>query len=291
MSDGTPLEQAKAFLKAADRHLHRDDDLINPEWEWEPVRVPLTFGTLHALVAQIELDEKRETELRRQLETAGKALQKGALDVTDPVREIAGLRAELESVAAERDRLAAENAQMRETIKTVVQYLRPLWGTLIKLIVPLWNQLEPLLEPDTETGPEPSHGESGVCAVCHGEIEYFEEARQVPGGGVETLNSWWSHRVHPDDGHDAVPGVHETDPEPEPKLGDHGTCAYLVGRGAEGSAPCGYEIVLHEERAPELPYDSMYDPPHPHVPHFIRVWRHTDSKIDGMHKAVLGGPA
>lgn len=84
-------------------------------------------------------------------------------------------------------------------------------------------------------------------------------------------------------------GPYETDADPEPRLGDHGTCAYLVGRGTEGTAPCGYEIQLHEERT-VLMADGTDGRGRPGG-RLVRVWRHADVAIDYMHAAVLGGPA
>jgi hypothetical protein len=76
--------------------------------------------------------------------------------------------------------------------------------------------------------------------------------------------------------------------EPEYSLGQLGTCSYAVGRGAEGTAPCGYVIELTEERAPDLIGQWNGPPP---IPHFTRVWRHIDRKIDAHHRAQFGGPS
>lgn len=46
-----------------------------------------------------------EAKQRQLLDIAGRQLQGAALDVTEPLREIAGLRAELDALAAERDQL------------------------------------------------------------------------------------------------------------------------------------------------------------------------------------------
>lgn len=55
--------------------------------------------------------------------------------------------------------------------------------------------------------PQPKHGDSGTCAKCGGEIEFYEGA-VYPAGSKEkeVLTTWWAHRVHPTDGHDAVLG-------------------------------------------------------------------------------------
>jgi hypothetical protein len=47
----------------------------------------------------------------------------------------------------------------------------------------------------------------GKCTVCGGEIEFYEDAVYPVGNGEkEVLTTWWAHRVHPADGHDAVLG-------------------------------------------------------------------------------------
>lgn len=60
-------------------------------------------------------------------------------------------------------------------------------------------------ETDPEEGPPPRHGDHGTCAVCGGQIAYYEETRH---NGVEdeSLSAWWSHLDHPADGHDAQLG-------------------------------------------------------------------------------------
>lgn len=90
----------------------------------------------------------------------------------------------------------------------------------------------------------------------------------------------------------ATPDVaagHETDPEPGPELGEHGTCAALVGRGAEGTGVCGHEIQLREERT-ALMADGTDGHGQPGG-RLVRVWRHTDAALDYMHRAQIGGPA
>jgi hypothetical protein len=82
---------------------------------------------------------------------------------------------------------------------------------------------------------------------------------------------------------------YETDREPEPKPGDHGTCAALVGRGAEGTAVCGYELTLRRERT-VLMADGTDGRGQPGGREIL-IWRHTDRMIDHMHTAQLGGPA
>lgn len=57
-----------------------------------------------------------------------------------------------------------------------------------------------------EVAGEPQHGDSGTCAVCGGEIEFYRDSVYTVGGEEETLTTWWAHRVHPADGHDAVLG-------------------------------------------------------------------------------------
>lgn len=62
------------------------------------------------------------------------------------------------------------------------------------------------------------------------------------------------------------------------------TCAALVGRGAEGTAVCGYEIHLREERT-ALMADGTdgHDRPGGQL---VQVWRHVEHAIDYMHAAV-----
>lgn len=57
-----------------------------------------------------------------------------------------------------------------------------------------------------EVAGEPQHGDSGTCAMCGGEIEFYRDSVWVVGSGEETLTTWWAHAVHPADGHDAVLG-------------------------------------------------------------------------------------
>lgn len=91
-------------------------------------------------------------------------------------------------------------------------------------------------------------------------------------------------------GDDEAPG-YETDNDegPAPKSGAHGTCCALVGRGAEGTATCGYEITLRAERTVPMA-DGTDGHGHPGGRETL-VWRHTDPAIDHMHTAQLGGPA
>jgi hypothetical protein len=55
---------------------------------------------------------------------------------------------------------------------------------------------------DVELAPD---GDRGTCAICGGEIHYWEYTRW---NGVEdeVLDSHWSHAAHPADGHDAEIG-------------------------------------------------------------------------------------
>lgn len=84
-------------------------------------------------------------------------------------------------------------------------------------------------------------------------------------------------------------GPYETGADPQPKIGDHGTCSAPVGRGAEGTGACGYEIVLREERT-ALMADCTDGRGKPGG-RLVLVWRHVDPAIDAMHRAQLGGPA
>lgn len=81
---------------------------------------------------------------------------------------------------------------------------------------------------------------------------------------------------------------YETDADggPEPTDGDHGTCAYLVGRGAEGTAVCGYEVTLRAERT-VLMADGTDGHGQPGGREIL-VWRHDDVAIDYMHRAQIG---
>lgn len=86
-------------------------------------------------------------------------------------------------------------------------------------------------------------------------------------------------------------GVVGTKPEvvPPSRPDGHGTCSALVGRGAEGTATCGYEITLRAERT-VLMTDGTDGHGQPGGRETL-VWRHTDPAIDYMHTAQLGGPA
>ena len=101
--------------------------------------------------------------------------------------------------------LAAENEQMRETIKLAAKYIQPTWDATVKAIIPLWKALEPLIDPPAperlDSAEQPSHSGRAVCVGCGGPIEYIRE--QANNGDV--LNSWWAHVEHPADGHDALP--------------------------------------------------------------------------------------
>lgn len=56
---------------------------------------------------------------------------------------------------------------------------------------------------ETDREPEPKHGDHGTCATCGGQIEYYEATTY----NGDVLASWWSHRTHPADNHDAQLGV------------------------------------------------------------------------------------
>lgn len=58
---------------------------------------------------------------------------------------------------------------------------------------------------ETDADPTPRDGDHGTCAICGGEIHYWEYSRW---NGVEddVLDSRWSHVEHPADGHDAEIG-------------------------------------------------------------------------------------
>lgn len=58
---------------------------------------------------------------------------------------------------------------------------------------------------ETDADPKPRDGDRGTCAICGGEIHYWEYTRW---NGVEddVLDSRWSHVEHPADGHDAEIG-------------------------------------------------------------------------------------
>lgn len=48
------------------------------------------------------------------------------------------------------------------------------------------------------------HGDRSTCRVCGGAIERIHETAMTA-GEVHTLNEWWAHEQHPDDGHCAQP--------------------------------------------------------------------------------------
>lgn len=41
---------------------------------------------------------------------------------------------------------------------------------------------------ETDAEPQPKHGDRGMCAICHGEIEYFDPAVHSNGGWYHVLN-------------------------------------------------------------------------------------------------------
>ncbi len=61
---------------------------------------------------------------------------------------------------------------------------------------------EACIEWEPDETPAPKHGDHGTCATCGGEIEYYEAATY----NGDVLDSWWSHRTHPADNHDAQLG-------------------------------------------------------------------------------------
>lgn len=71
-----------------------------------------------------------------------------------------------------------------------------------------------------------------------------------------------------------------------PILGSRSTCAYLVGRGAQGTAVCGYAIEVRAERT-VLMADGTDGHGQPGGREIL-VWRHTDARIDHMHAARPG---
>jgi len=199
---------------------------------------------------------------------------------------------ELRRVAEENRRLRAENAQMREAIKAAAKFLQPAWDAAIAYLVPLWQALEPLVDPG------PHHGDLDSCKVCNGVIEYVEESA---GNSDAVLNSWWSHVVHPDDGHDAEPGgkplrqqlldgIREAERGETKDLGDFSH--YL----AENETPlkAGDRSTC---RFPLLSIDDSGADPHPcgHAIELSRcgrdvlAWQHVDPTIDGLHTAVFSG--
>lgn len=73
------------------------------------------------------------------------------------------------------------------------------------------DDIEPVVEQDDEAGyetdpdPKPRDGEHGTCAVCGGEIHYWE-ATVWNGVEDDVIDTHWSHVQHPADGHDAEIG-------------------------------------------------------------------------------------
>lgn len=52
---------------------------------------------------------------------------------------------------------------------------------------------------------EPKHSDRGTCKTCGGGIEFYEYTQSTGLGTHELLDWWWSHDVHPEDGHEAEP--------------------------------------------------------------------------------------
>lgn len=48
----------------------------------------------------------------------------------------------------------------------------------------------------------PEMGDLSRCLTCHEEVEYVLH-EQWNGAEYDVLDWWWSHVVHPSDGHDA----------------------------------------------------------------------------------------
>lgn len=55
----------------------------------------------------------------------------------------------------------------------------------------------------SETSEPPQHGDRGVCVICGLDIEYIEYTAWN-GYEEDVLDSWWSHKLHPTDGHEAT---------------------------------------------------------------------------------------
>jgi len=174
-----------------------------------------------------------------------------------------------------------ENEKLRDQIQQLTLALKAAWNVIQPITVSMWKTLEPIVNElaaldaaAASAEPEqPRHGDISTCAICHGVIEFYEST--ATNGDV--LDSWWSHHDHPADGHDAQPSN-------EPL---HSTCSALVGRGAEGTAPCGFEIVLCTERT-TLMADGTDGHGRPGG-QLVKTWRHVDYMLDHMHTAQTGG--
>lgn len=58
---------------------------------------------------------------------------------------------------------------------------------------------------EMDADPKPRDGDHGTCAICGGEIHYWE-ATAWNGVEDDVIDTHWSHVQHPADGHDAEIG-------------------------------------------------------------------------------------
>lgn len=165
MSEQTPLEAAEAFLELA-KFKHDGAVVSGQAWDADHASHHLYYGTVRALVAQIRLDEQR---------------------------------------LADRDRLTAENQDLRNQISTLRHiidtlkpFIIPIWERVLREVQAAWKILEPIIEA-IDAGPR--HGGGNLCKVCDRGIIYYED---TDSGGV-VIHAEWQHKIEPADGHKAVP--------------------------------------------------------------------------------------
>jgi len=119
-------------------------------------------------------DEHRQ--LKASNELMARELQRGALDTTGPLREIAALRAELEAVAAERDQLCAA---VDRTTKRLTRYydagVRDVnIRQVIGLLSPTW--------PDGNYEATPDHADAQTAPAAQTHPPHQVVVTHLPGG-------------------------------------------------------------------------------------------------------------
>lgn len=104
-------DRIRAFLDAQDRHVHGRMPVATTHAA-DGTTLDLERDDLRGLLANLSVAragylamEQHAHTVEAKCDRLARELQKGALDVTGAMREIAGLRAELDAVAAERDEL------------------------------------------------------------------------------------------------------------------------------------------------------------------------------------------
>ncbi len=125
---------------------------------------------------------------------------------------------EIRAIIADNRALRRQVGTMRHAFATLSPVIQNLWRTAVMHVTPVLALIGPYLEATAPMGaewdvkvmagyeedpePRPRYGDRGTCAVCSGEIMYF----QLEAGDGEVLKTGWDHTGHTADGHGAQLG-------------------------------------------------------------------------------------